>query len=51
MRLLEVLPPPDPLAADDAIIAATAIEQSLPLYTLDPARFANVSGLATLQPY
>lgn len=50
-RLLELLPPPSPLTAGDAIIAATAIEQSLPLYTLDPARFVNVPGLATLQPY
>jgi predicted nucleic acid-binding protein len=50
-HLLESLPPPCGLTPDDAIIAATAIEHSLPLYTLDPARFANVSGLATLQPY
>jgi predicted nucleic acid-binding protein len=51
LRLLEQLPPPTALTADDAIVAATAIEQSLPLYTLDPVRFANVPGLATLRPY
>lgn len=50
-RILERLPPPCGLTADDAIAAATAIEQSLPLYTLDPARFAAVPGLAAIQPY
>lgn len=50
-RLLGSLPPPCGLTPDDAIIAATAIEHSLPLYTLDPARFANLPGLATIQPY
>src|SRR5829696_4110060 len=47
-RLLESLPPPCGLTPDDAIVAATAIEQSLPLYTLDPTRFAAVSGLTTI---
>jgi predicted nucleic acid-binding protein len=51
LRILERHPPPMGLTPDDAIVAATAIEQSLPLYTLDPARFANVTGLAALQPY
>ena len=50
-RLLESLPPPCGLTPDDALSAATAIEHSLPLYTLDPARFAHVPGLATLRPY
>jgi predicted nucleic acid-binding protein len=45
------LPVPMPITADDAIIAATAIEHSLPLYTLDPARFANLTGVAALQAY
>ena len=51
LRILEQHAPPVPLTADDAIVAATAIEQSLPLYTLDPARFAAVPGLAAIQPY
>ena len=50
-RLLESLAPPCGLTPDDAIVAATAIEHSLPLYTLDPARFVNVPGLTALQPY
>jgi predicted nucleic acid-binding protein len=50
-KLLSSLPAPSPITADDAIIAATAIEHSLPLYTLDTTRFANLSGLATIKPY
>ena len=50
-RILESLPPPCGLTPDDAIVAATAIEQSLPLYTLDPARFANLPGLVAIKPY
>jgi predicted nucleic acid-binding protein len=50
-QILESLPPPCGLTPDDAIMAATAIEQSLPLYTLDPARFVAVSGLTTIRPY
>lgn len=50
-HLLETLPPPCGLAPDDAIVAATAIEHSLPLYTLDPARFANLPGLVAIKPY
>jgi predicted nucleic acid-binding protein len=49
--ILTAVPLPTALTAADAIIAATAIEHSLPLYTLDPARFAAVPGLATAQPY
>jgi len=51
LRILEVLPPQVPVTADDAIIAATAIEHKLSLYTLNPARFVGVSGLAALRPY
>jgi predicted nucleic acid-binding protein len=50
-RILESLPPPCALTADDAIVAATAIEQKLPLYALDPARFAAVPGLTAIRPY
>ncbi len=50
-RILERHAPPVPLTPDDAIIAATAIEHSLPLYTLGPARFAAVPGLTAIQPY
>lgn len=49
--LLEAIPPPCGLTADDAIVAATALEHKLPVYTLDPARFAGVAGLAALRPY
>lgn len=49
--LLTTIPLPTTLTASDAIIAATAIEHSLPLYTLDPGRFANLPGLATIQAY
>jgi predicted nucleic acid-binding protein len=50
-RILEAVTPPSPLTADDAIVAATAIEHKLPLYTLDPSRFASVAGLTVLRPY
>jgi hypothetical protein len=50
-RILEALPPPSPLTADDAIVAATAIEHKLPLYPLDPPRYSGVAGLSVLQPY
>jgi predicted nucleic acid-binding protein len=50
-RILESLPPPCGFSADDAIIAATAIEHKLPLYTLDSARFAAVPGLTAIKPY
>ena len=49
--LLTATPLPTVLTPSDAIVAATAIEHSLPLYTLDPARFATVPGLATIRPY
>jgi predicted nucleic acid-binding protein len=49
--LMDALPPPCPLTPGDAIVAATAIELKLPLYTLDPARFAAVPKLTTVKPY
>lgn len=49
--LLAALSLPLALTPSDAIIAATALEESLPLYTLDPARFAAVPGLAAIHPY
>ena len=49
--LLTTIGLPTTLTASDAIIAATAIEHSLPLYTLDPTRFTAVPGITTLQPY
>jgi predicted nucleic acid-binding protein len=49
--ILESLVPPSPLTADDAIVAATATDHKLPLYTLDPPRYAGVAGLSVLQPY
>jgi predicted nucleic acid-binding protein len=48
---METTTPPSPLTPDDAIVAATAIDHKLPLYTLDPARFAGVAGLSVHQPY
>lgn len=50
-RILQRLPPPCGPTPDDAIVAATAIESNLPLYTLDPARFAAVPGLTATRPY
>lgn len=50
-RILEALPPPSALTADDAIVAATAVEHKLALYTLDPPKFAAVAGLTTIKPY
>ena len=50
-RILEQRPPPCGLTADDAVVAATAVEHKLPLYTLDPARFAAVPGLTATRPY
>jgi predicted nucleic acid-binding protein len=36
------------LSADDALVAATAIVRKLPLYSLDPERYAGVAGLTVL---
>jgi predicted nucleic acid-binding protein len=49
--LMDKLPSPCPLTAGDAIVAATALELKLPLYTLDPTRFTAVPKLTTIQPY
>ena len=43
--------PPSPLTADDAIVAATALAHKLPLYTIDPAKFAGVPNLTAVRPY
>jgi predicted nucleic acid-binding protein len=50
-RVISSFPPPAPRTADDAIVAATALIHKLPLYTLDPGRFAGVPGLSVLPPY
>jgi predicted nucleic acid-binding protein len=50
-NILDRLPPPCGLTADDAIVAATAVEHKLPLYTLDSARFAAIAALTALRPY
>ncbi|MCE9564529.1 MAG: hypothetical protein K8U57_21025 [Planctomycetes bacterium] len=50
-RIVHRLTPPCGLTADDAIVAATAIEHKLPLYALNPNRFATVPGLTVLLPY
>lgn len=50
-QLLVRLPTPAGLTADDAIIAATALAHKLPLYTLDPAKFAGVPNLTAVRPY
>jgi len=48
--IVDQLAPPSSLSAADAIIAATALAHKLPLYTLDPARFAAVPGLTAIRP-
>jgi len=50
-RIAASVPLPASLTADDALVAATALIHKLPLYTLDPARFAAVPGLTALRPY
>lgn len=50
-QILDRLPPPAALSPAEAIIAATALAHKLPLYTLDPGRFAAVPGLAAARPY
>lgn len=49
--IITTIPLPSNLTPSDALVAATALELSLPLYTLDPARFAAVPGLTILRPY
>lgn len=46
--LLRSLPPRPPLSPVDALVAATAVIQKLPLYALDPGRYAAVPGLTAL---
>lgn len=46
-RLLWTVPLPTRLTADDAITAVTAVAENLPLYTLDPDRYAGIPGLTT----
>src|SRR5262245_21472752 len=50
-KIMDQFPIPVPLTADESLVAATALELKLPLYTLDPARFASVAGLTVLRPY
>ena len=50
-RLLNRIPAPSGLTADDALIAATALAHKLQLYTLDPAKFAGVPNLTAARPY
>jgi predicted nucleic acid-binding protein len=45
------LAPPTRLTPLDALVAATALAHKLPLYTLDPNRFAAVPGLSAISPY
>jgi predicted nucleic acid-binding protein len=49
--ILDSLTPPCGLTADDAIVAATAIQHKLPLYALDPSKFATIAGLTVIKPY
>lgn len=49
--ILDSHPLPIPLTADDALVAVTALIHKLPLYTLDPPRFAAVPGLSAIRPY
>jgi predicted nucleic acid-binding protein len=39
------------LEIPDALIAATALELSLPLYTLNDRHFRMIPGLTVLRPY
>ena len=47
-RLMKTIPLPTRLTADDALVAATALRLKLPLYSLDPDRYAGVRGLTAL---
>jgi predicted nucleic acid-binding protein len=39
---------PTRLSADDLLVAATALIEKLPLYSLDPERYTGVAGLTVL---
>ncbi len=49
--LLDAISLPTALTASDSIIAATALEHGVPLYTLSPVRFAGVPSLVATLPY
>ncbi len=48
VSLMSDLSPPCRLTPLDALVAATAVLRKLPLYSLDPDRYAGVPGLAVL---
>jgi predicted nucleic acid-binding protein len=50
-RLVEALFLSHGLAVPDALIAATAIEHSLAVYTRNVRHFRPISGLQVIQPY
>ncbi len=45
------LPVPTRLTADDLLVAATALLRKLPVYSLDPGRYAAVPGLTALSAH
>lgn len=47
-RLLWAVPVPTRMTGDDAIVAVVARNEKLPLYSLDPDRYAGVPGLTVL---
>jgi predicted nucleic acid-binding protein len=51
LAILKELPAPAALSADAALVAATALVHKLPVYTANPGRYANLHGLAAIQPY
>lgn len=51
LALLEAQPAPAALSVDAALVAATALVHKLPVYTANPGRYANLHGLAAIQPY
>lgn len=50
-RLIEALFLSHGLAVPDALIAATAIEHSLAVYTRNARHFGPIAGLQVIQPY
>lgn len=51
LAILKDQPAPSALSTDAALVAATALVHKLPVYTANPARYANLAGLAAIQPY
>jgi predicted nucleic acid-binding protein len=47
-KIMSALPPPPRLSPIDVMVAATALIEKLPLYSLDPERYAGVPGLTVL---